>query len=75
MEQLEQNKDRELLHRILKELQASEDVVSMDNLNIDVVDGVVLIGGMADSFEEREIIEEIIEGTPGVQGVQNSIDI
>lgn len=72
---MEQDKDRELLFRILRELKASEDVTSLDDVNIDVVDGVVLLGGRALSLEEREIIEEIVEGTPGVEGVQNAIDI
>ncbi len=67
--------DKELLDRILRELKASDDIVSLDYINIDVVDGVVLLGGMTDSLEEREIIEEIIEGTPGVKGVMNAIDI
>jgi osmotically-inducible protein OsmY len=66
--------DKDILQDIEKEFLIDE-AVSTDNVNVEVINGKVVLAGTVGSLEMKQSIEDIVENINGVVLVINKIQI
>ena len=50
-------------------------VVAVDNINLDVHDGKVILSGVVHSWAERQSVVGAAKGTPGVRSVDDRLSV
>jgi len=66
--------DKDIVQEIEKAL-LEDEIVSTDNVEIDVKNGKVILSGSVTSPEVNHRIQDLVENTPGVNMVVNDMNI
>lgn len=66
--------DKDILQDIEREL-IQDEIVSTDNVQVDVIDSKVILSGSVGTLEMKQRIEDIVENIPGVSLVENNLKI